>query len=257
MTSSRAMICSRVVIPVKFHPKPRFGSLMIRTMKPMLVKARPCAQAVSFSVLCVALLFSSGAQALYKVIGPDGKVSYTDQAPPESGAGKVTPLTTVSNEPSSLTSLPAEVRQAVDRFPVVLYSLKDACEPCDQGRQLLKQRGIPFTERLIMSNADVESLNSLTGSREAPVLVIGSQVSKGFASPVWNQYLDLAGYPKDSRLPANFDFGQATPLTKQQTVSNSATEPGSGRAPRSSTRAPAARAPEDSAPKPPPEGLRF
>ena len=231
---------------------------MTRPMKLLLVKARSRASALSFSVLCCALLCSTGALALYKVIGPDGKVSYTDQAPVESGANKVTPLPSAGTQSSGVTNLPADLRQAVARYPVVLYSLPDGCEPCDQGRQLLKQRGIPFTERLIVTTADVESLNSLTGSREAPVMVIGSQVSKGFAASVWNQYFDLAGYPKESRLPANFNFGQATPLTKLQAATNPAADAEySGRTPRSANRAPAARAPEPAAPRPAPDAIRF
>ncbi len=226
-------------------------------MKLMLVKPRSRSTAVSFSVLCCALFLSSGAHALYKVIGPDGKISYTDQAPLQSGSNKVTPLTTDSKKPSGLTNLPAELRQAVTAYPVVLYTVPKACEPCDQGRELLKQRGIPFTERLIVTTADVEALNALTGSRDTPVMVIGSQVSEGFAASVWNQYFDLAGYPKESRLPANFNFGQATPLTKQQAATNPTTDSEyTGRAPRPTTRAPAAKAPAPDAPRAP-DAIRF
>ena len=252
MISGRDNLCSIVAIAVKFHPKSRFGFHLTRPMKLMLVKPRSRSTAVSFSVLCCALFLSSGAHALFKVIGPDGKVSYTDQAPLEPGSNKVTSLATDSKQPSSISNLPADLRQAVAAYPVVLYSLPNACEPCDQGRELLKQRGIPFTERLIVTNADVESLNALTGSRDTPVMVIGSQVSKGFSATVWNQYFDLAGYPKESRLPANFSFGQATPLTKQQAATTPTTDSESaGRAPRPTTRAPAARAPAPPAPSAP------
>ena len=177
--------------------------------------------ALSFSVLCCALLASTGAQALYKVVGPDGKVTYTDQAPAEEKkAGQVTPMgpsgSTAPAQPAA--NLPYELRQVTSSYPVTLYTMKLDCAPCEEGRVLLKQRGVPFTERMIASKADFEALKSLTGSQTAPVMVVGSQVNPGFSAEVWNQYLDLAGYPKTSKLPANFDFGAAVPLTKQQQV---------------------------------------
>jgi glutaredoxin len=177
--------------------------------------------AVTASALICTLLFSHTAHALYKIVGPDGKITYTDQPPAnDNPAHQVTPLNSSLKGGStpSTANLPFELKKVVTEFPVTIYTLKSDCAPCDQGRQLLKQRGVPFSERAVSSKADIEALKSLTGAQETPVMVIGKQVNKGFSADVWNQYLDLAGYPKTSKLPANYDFGSATPLTQQQSA---------------------------------------
>jgi hypothetical protein len=46
-----------------------------------------------------------------------------------------------------------------------------------------------------------------------PVLTIGSQQLKGYQSNDWQGYLDAAGYPKTSALPASYRNPASTPLT--------------------------------------------
>ena len=170
------------------------------------------------SVLGCTLLVSNPAQALYKIIEADGKVTYTDHPPTQSNTGQAVSIgTTPKALPNpSIANLPFDLKQAVSEFPVILYTLKSECPPCDQGRHLLKQRGVPFRERLIISKADLDALKDLTGSQDTPVIVIGKQVNRGFSTEVWNQYLDFAGYPKTSKLPATYSFAAPEPLTQQQ-----------------------------------------
>lgn len=165
-----------------------------------------------YALPLAALFAALPSHALYKVVGPDGKVTYTDTPPPPSPGTKVIQLGNNANVIPD-TGLPLELRQASQRFPVTLYSLK-VCEPCDQGRAMLRQRGVPFTERLIISVDDAEALSKLSGGRDAPTLTIGGQVLRGFAADVWGNYLDTAGYPRESRLPANYQYPAATPLTE-------------------------------------------
>ena len=168
-----------------------------------------------------ALILASGAShALFKIVGPDGKVTYTDVAPTSAAAGKVTSLGTGGAAPSEV-ALPLELRQAVGRYPVTLF-VTASCEPCDSGRQLLRQRGIPFNERQVMTTEDVDALQRLTGGREAPALTIGGQTVRGMSQELWNSYLDAAGYPRDSRLPTNSQFAAATPLTERREASRPA-----------------------------------
>ncbi|CAG1017732.1 hypothetical protein BURC_02416 [Burkholderiaceae bacterium] len=152
------------------------------------------------------------AHALYKVVGPDGRVTYTDTPPANAGGGKVTRLgENISVVPQA--TLPLELRQLQQRFPVTLYAMK-VCDPCDAARQLLRQRGIPFSEKLIISGEDGDALQRLTGARDAPTLTIGAQVLRGLAADTWNAYLDSAGYPRESRLPPSYTNPAATPLTE-------------------------------------------
>lgn len=153
--------------------------------------------------------------ALYKVVGPDGKVTYTDR-PPTAAEGRVSPISGLTGSPESAPALPAELREAASRYPVTLYTLANGCEPCEAGRALLRQRGIPYTERQVVSPEDGDAFVKLTGGRDAPVLAIGAQQLKGLTPDTWNSYLDSAGYPKASKLPPGYAFASPQPLTERR-----------------------------------------
>jgi len=199
---------------------------------------------LAISVASVATFTAVPAQALYKVVGPDGKVTYTDQ-PSVSTDNKVQSVGArggVAND----VALPFELRQATQRYPVTLYVAPD-CSPCDAGRQLLRQRGIPFSEKLVTTADDSNALQRLTGTTSLPAMTVGAQVVRGWQREDWMSYLDAAGYPKESRLPANFPQGKAEPLTEARQT-----------APAPAPQQRAAPAPAPSAePAPPPSGIRF
>ena len=166
---------------------------------------------------------SSAALALYKVVGPDGKVTYTDR-PPGDAAGAITTIGGSGAPTSSGQSLPYELRQALTRYPVTLHTSAD-CELCNRARQFLRQRGIPLNERIIESNSDLEMLEQISGGRELPVLTVGGQVLRGFSTTQWASYLDAAGYPAQSKLPANFSWSPATTLTPRRATDPTAAVP--------------------------------
>jgi glutaredoxin len=175
--------------------------------------------------LCAAL----PAQAMYKVVAPDGRVTYTDTPPPPSSGTTITQL----GENHSVTpqvALPLELREAASRFPVTLYTMR-VCEPCDSARQMLRSRGVPFEEKLVISGEDGESLQRITGARDAPTLTIGTQVLRGLSAGTWNEYLDSAGYPRESRLPANYEYPVAVPLTEPAASAVAAPSPATAEPP--------------------------
>ncbi len=161
--------------------------------------------------------FAVPGHALYKVVAPDGTVTYTDRPPP-AATGRPVPMGTRA-EPgaadSAAANLPLELRQVTARFPVTLYSGTD-CAPCETGRRLLTSRGIPFTERRVGNEDDAEALDRLTGGRSVPTLMIGTQALRGFGDADWHSYLDAAGYPRESRLPRSYQQPAATPLVQRQ-----------------------------------------
>jgi glutaredoxin len=177
-------------------------------------RGRPATGSIAVVVLA-GLLMALPASAQFKVVGPDGKVTYTDRAPP-TATGRVTAIGNRAAASAGDAALPLEVRQAAARYPVTLYTMPGACEPCESARQLLRQRGIPMTEKLVASAEDSEALERLSGGRDAPTLGIGSQVLRGLAPSVWNSYLDAAGYPRESRLPASYQYPAPTPLTERR-----------------------------------------
>ncbi|MGM9489517.1 glutaredoxin family protein [Ideonella sp. YS5] len=159
------------------------------------------------------LVLSGPAHAVYKVVGPDGKVTYTDTPPVDSSA-KVKPVAVGAGGGGapSLVGLPFEVQQAAGKYPVTLYTSKD-CGPCDSGRQLLRQRGIPFAEKTLNNtSADQAALQRLAGTTNVPVLAVGQQQVKGLTPGEWHSYLDAAGYPKENKLPASYRQPLPTPL---------------------------------------------
>jgi glutaredoxin len=168
--------------------------------------------------MLVLALFALPGLAQFKVIGADGKVTYTDREPSAS-EGKVVPLGSkaVTVAPAAAEpELPFELRQAATKYPVTLYVTTGACEPCNSGRQLLKQRGVPFSEKMIVTAEDSEALERLSGAREAPTLSIGSQILRGYAAETWAAYLEAAGYPRESRLPSTYQYPAAVPVVERR-----------------------------------------
>lgn len=176
---------------------------------------------LKFLATCVvlggAMLLAAGqapAQTIYRVKGPDGRVTFSDTPPASSdkatavGAGG----TTVD---AGGATLPFALRQVASKYPVTLY-ISNNCAPCDLGRALLNRRGVPFTEKTITSAKDAAALQRLSGESSLPLLTIGDQQIKGFSDAEWTQFLDAAGYPKSSTLPAGYRAAAATPLVTVQ-----------------------------------------
>ncbi len=188
----------------------------------------------AFGLGCVAMcaVLSMPAHAQFKIVGPDGKVTYSDR-PASSEGAKVTHLQrpTVGEE-SGASALSLELRQLSQKYPVTLYTATD-CGPCSSARQLLSQRGIPYREKTVVTEDDVAALERLVGGRSVPSLTVGSQALRGLASNEWNSYLDAAGYPSESRLPKSWQAPTPEPLTAR-----TAAKPAQAAAapPRSTTR---------------------
>lgn len=166
----------------------------------------------------------SVAWAQYKVVAPDGSVTYTDRPPVSDTAAKVSPLrrgaaaaAAASSAATVDTSLPFDLRQVASRYPVTLYTGAD-CKTCDTARQWLRQRGVPYVERSIVANADTQALERLTGGRAIPSLSVGAQALRGYNEADWASYIDAAGYPAASRLPRNWQPAAAAPLVPPPAV---------------------------------------
>ncbi len=202
--------------------------------------------ALTTALTLAGLVLPAGAQ--YKVVEPDGRVTYTDR-PSADAAARVSKLQRSGViETAAPDALPIALRQAATRYPVTLYSAAD-CPPCAAGRQLLQQRGVPFTEKLIVTEDDAAALERSLGSRTVPSLTIGTQALRGLSESEWAAYLDAAGYPRESALPKNWQAAPAAPLTVRS-------------APPPAARAASAPAPRPAAPPPapsvtPPPGIRF
>jgi glutaredoxin len=160
------------------------------------------------------------AQAVYRIVGPDGKVTFSDKAPVAASANVTARSTTgkpVDVNPQNAT-LSYELRQVVARYPVTLYS-GAGCVPCNAGRLLLQGRGIPYTEYTVSSPEDAEALQRISGDKSLPFLTVGSQKIKGYSEAEWTQFLNAASYPPTSRLPGNFSYPAPKALVSTQKIS--------------------------------------
>lgn len=185
------------------------------------------------------------ALAQYKVVDANGRITYTDK-PPVSDNAKVVNLGR-SGAPAAAADgadagLPFELRQIAARFPVTLYT-GASCTPCEAGRQLLRQRGVPYSERQIVTDEDTAALERLSGGRTLPSLSVGSQALRGFNPTDWSSYLDAAGYPRESRLPRSWQPPAATPLVARAPAIPASAPPAAAEPARPAAPAPAAEAP--------------
>ena len=157
------------------------------------------------------LLANAPAQAQYKVVAPDGRVTYTDRPQFIEAGSQVLPVRRDLITSASRPPLPMELRALALRFPVTLYTSNE-CQSCEQARRLLQLRGVPYSERTVASAEDIAALQRLSGARMVPAMTVGSQALRGLQEADWLAMLDLAGFPKESRLPRSWAPPIATPL---------------------------------------------
>jgi glutaredoxin len=176
--------------------------------------ARPLLAASLVGLAAATLAPVAGAQQIYRIVGPDGRVTFSDRAPLETntrGSG----AQAAPQAGGAGSTLPFELRQVAGRFPVTLYTGTN-CGPCGSGRALLTSRGIPFVEKTVTSNEDLDALQRLAGDNGLPLLTVGGQQIKGYSDTEWGQFLDAAGYPATSRLPPNFRNPPPSPMVALQ-----------------------------------------
>ena len=172
-----------------------------------------------FAVLAlVAALGSMGAAAqVYRIVGPDGKVTFSDKPPKDDQAKpQIAPSVAMPGGGGNAAGgLPFELRTASSKYPVTLYTGEN-CGPCNGARSFLATRGIPYSERTVVTNEDAAALRRLSGEVRVPFLTIGSQQLRGYSETEWSQYLDAAGYPKTSQLPPSYRNPAPAPLVAVQ-----------------------------------------
>ncbi|MDR2165543.1 MAG: glutaredoxin family protein [Zoogloeaceae bacterium] len=152
-----------------------------------------------FRVVCagvLALCCALASAQSYRWTDPaTGRTVYSDVPP----AGKVKGLTRINRgggtPVESEKNLPYAARVASQKYPVTLYTSAD-CAACNDARQLLSRRSVPFTEKTVQSDAEKQELKNLIGDSFVPALKVGAQRVRGYNASAYDNILDLAGYPK-------------------------------------------------------------
>jgi glutaredoxin len=151
---------------------------------------------IAFSLLAFAL--ATQAQ-LYRWTDAGGKVHYTDTPPPV-GAKNVEKkgLARSGGGQAASAQQPYALQQAAKNFPVTVYTSAECGDPCKKGLAYLKKRGVPFTEKVVGTQDEIDEVTKLAGEARVPVMVVGVSVQKAFEERGWGEALDTAGYPKST-----------------------------------------------------------
>lgn len=196
-------------------------------------------------VVGFSLMLASGfalAQQMYKWVDGEGIVHYSDTPPPPTE--KRVQVKDFSSAPMTpAVPLPYALAQAVKNNPVTLYT-GSRCTPCDQARNALRDRGVPFTEKTISNQAGKDKLLEVSGASTVPFMTIGRKQVRGYAADELQAALTAADYPTTKRLPAGY---------QNPPVQNAAPAAIAVEAPQVQEQQPAMAEP----PPPSPSGIRF
>jgi glutaredoxin len=173
------------------------------------------------------------AAQVYKWTDAQGTVHYSDTPPPQQRTSQLKPTSPAG--PAQGAALPYELARAVKASPVTLYTTtRSKCAGCEQGRLLLRARGVPFSEKTVNTGEDTEQLRQLSGKLELPLLVVGNRKVAGFQDAAWQEALTAAAYPRQAMLPSGYQYAAPEPA-------------GAASLPAPPARAKAAAAPDEAA----------
>jgi glutaredoxin len=168
------------------------------------------------------------AQQMYKWKDADGVVHYSDTAPPAKDKKvEVKDFSGATAQMTPAVPLPYALAQAVKNNPVTVYTTSD-CTPCDQAKNALRDRGVPFSEKTVSNEADRARLAQAGGSSKVPFITIGARTLAGYGPGELQAALTAAAYPLTKRLPAGYQNPPAqsaapavVPVAKAVEVDNS------------------------------------
>lgn len=91
-------------------------------------------------------------------------------------------------------SLERDLTQIRKEHPIVLYSVPD-CDACDLVRNYLNKHSLPFAEKSVETDAEVqEELKARTGRLSVPVVMVGQNLVNGYNRSVLESQLHNVGY---------------------------------------------------------------
>jgi len=159
-----------------------------------LGKGKP-AMRTQIAVAISLFFFAVAVQAqLYRWTDEQGKTHYTDTPPPPSAKG--VQKKSMRGNTAVTTQESYAMQEAAKNFPVTLYISESCDDPCKNGLAYLRKRGVPFAEKVVATQQQLDELVRLVGTNTVPILMVGNAVEKGFQESSWGHALDSAGYPR-------------------------------------------------------------
>lgn len=149
------------------------------------------------TILCVTAS-ASYADTLYKYVGPDGKITYSDK-PPTRG-GNIQKTLSFKHLPS--TKIPADTAAKLDQLrnskftsnpkrtasQVTLFTAT-WCGYCKQAKAYLDNQKIDYREIDIESKEGMVEFSRAGGSGGVPLLIAGKESVQGFSSDAYDAIL--------------------------------------------------------------------
>ena len=184
---------------------------------------------VTHAVLLIMLAtgLAGPAAAQYRWVDAKGKVNYGDKPPSDARDVRSLGMRAAPAGGDAMAGFPFELRRAVERAPVVLYTSPE-CQPCAPAVALLRERGVPFTERTVVTPDDLQEFQRISGGLRLPHVTVGAQSQNGFNADIWMSLLDAAGYPKGSMLPRSYQWPAPQPLAPQAKAEGKPAVPAAG-----------------------------
>ena len=151
---------------------------------------------ISFA-LAVLLITALGTDAseLYRWVDKGGVVHYSDHPVEDADRLKFKDEPVQSESAVDQASIPYEARMASQHFPVTLYVIEQCDDTCQQAKNYLKKRKIPYTETVLKTQEEFEEFRKKSGLQGVPSLSVGRNWLGGFQEGRWKSELDAAGYP--------------------------------------------------------------
>lgn len=149
----------------------------------------------------VVLLSTAHGQQLYKSVGPDGRVVYSDRQPTQGRLEKTIkyeeqPSSDLAAQSSSYVEQLRRLRASAPKAAVaaegtILYSAK-WCRYCDQAKAFLASRNIPYREVDIDTPQGLAALAGTGAGKGIPLLVRGATRLQGFSRASYESVFQTA-----------------------------------------------------------------
>jgi glutaredoxin len=135
----------------------------------------------------------------YKWVDEAGNITYQDQPPPADARNIEEKKVVYGHKP--VVDEEKQIEAAAEQSPVTLYLVPD-CQSCDAARSYLEQRKVPFAEKNVHNNPELQQeMKKKVGALAVPTIVVGERIMKGYIRSLLADELDQAGYPKPAPAP--------------------------------------------------------
>lgn len=151
-------------------------------------------------LLVVVVAATAHAETLYKVVGPDGRITYTDRPPAD---GKSTTTLRIVDAPSSplppsVLKYQAELQKSMqnrlaqmkkmDSSDTPVFFSASWCGYCKQAKAYLQSRGISHQEIDIDTPDGGRAFFEAGGRQGVPLIIAGGKRQQGFSAGSYDSF---------------------------------------------------------------------